>query len=179
MSSPQSIVTSEAGVQVVQDRPALPALYALGKPHFNAAPGDSHRILRNVFSKAVKKSLRRLLGREHGLRVQFEVAEQGDFRGQVFFPGERFMNRELASGEYAVLICAGAESGSMSWDSVRQVAAHEARHIWQHATGLLRYLDPAGEAFEWEGVRLKRASFSYLSLPFEIDARAYAGQSDG
>ena len=67
----------------------------------------------------------------------------------------------------------------MSWDSVRQVAAHEARHIWQHATGLLRYLDPAGEVFEWEGERLERASFSYLNLPFEIDARFYAGQSDG
>ena len=134
---------------------------------------DRTQELRCVFSKAVKKHLRRLFGKSHDVKVIILVGTGDDYCGCVFFPGEVYQGTLIGEGEYIVLVgCRVA----MSQEAVSKTAAHEARHIWQHASGALRYIDQAGNAFLWHGKALERAAFSYQALPFEVDARRYAGQ---
>ena len=126
---------------------------------------------RSHFAGQVKKHLVQLLGPKHLPKIRCLVAYGSSFRGRVMFPGEDFQGVFVADGEYLVII-----RHDLSRDEVAEVAAHEARHIWQHATGRLRYLDKAGERFEWDGVAMERRLIPYERLPFEIDARQYAGQ---
>ena len=126
---------------------------------------------RRHFAGQVKKHLVQLLGPKHLPKIRCLVAYGSSFRGRVMFPGEDFQGGSVADGEYLVIV-----RHDLSGGEVAEVAAHEARHIWQHASGRLRYLDSDGERFEWDGVAMERRLIPYERLPFEIDARQYAGQ---
>lgn len=74
-------------------------------------------------------------------------------------------------------------------EDAERIVAHEMRHAWQYATGVLQQTDthfiwngvlfPRGEHCHWSETMLDDNKWNeYLESPWEIDARKYSGEDE-
>ncbi len=119
--------------------------------------------IKNYFLKEIYKHFNIL--KINNVKINI-ILNNNDKFATLYIPGDVFRKKRLKVNCFIILL-----NKNMNKKQMRQIAAHESRHIWQLISGNL-ILKPF--KFFWINKWYLYKDFEHnWSLPFEIDARYY------